>query len=389
LARAARLPRAHLTARRRRARLALAAAWPLLVAAAPAPPGGFARGFSASAGALQAGLDDARAVGFDTVRVFLRWDKIETREGEPDWTCRFVAEEDLRPEAVEGGVRTPWPDVPCDGTPCGCGYSADERVALAARDGAGPAVMLTLFGTPAWARGAPAPGCPAGAPPYALPLRRGKEAAFRNFVAAAAARYGAMAYAFELWDEPDLAECGAWAGTREEYREEILPAARAVKESGAQPGIVVAPTLEHPSGDAMNAWVDWSEPIDVLSFNVYTLDLGGALARLDEMGGWCRTTRRCPGFYVTEFGARRAAPRHCPGPESPAPGATDVAIMRRCRRSPRCAGFFLYSLSDRSQRPECDRGLFAARGCRKRRLCTIARRFFATVPPFACRGCGA
>jgi len=28
-------------------------------------------------------------------------------------------------------------------------------------------------------------------------------------------------------------------------------------------------------------------------------------------------------------------------------------------------------------------------GCRKRRLCTIARRFFGlTAPPFACAGCG-
>lgn len=46
-------------------------------------------------------------------------------------------------------------------------------------------------------------------------------------------------------------------------------------------------------------------------------------------------------------------------------------------------------LSDQSQRPECDRGLFDTHGCRKRRLCTIARRFFRTTAlPFVCAGCG-
>jgi hypothetical protein len=138
----------------------------------------------------------------------------------------------------------------------------------------------------------------------------------------------------------------------------------------------------------MDAWMDWSAPVDLLSFNLYRIDLGSALAKIEEMNAWCRDRPRCPGFYVTEFGARKANVRSCPGPRSDAPGAADVAIMRRCRNRRSCAGFFLYSLSDQRDRPECDRGLFARSGCRKRRLCTIGRRYFGkTSLPYDCAGC--
>jgi hypothetical protein len=83
--------------------------------------------------------------------------------------------------------------------------------------------------------------------PRALPLRRDKESAYRDFVGKVAARYGDVAYAFELWNEPDLAACRHWAGTREQYKAQILSAATVVKQSGAVPGLVVAPTLEEPS----------------------------------------------------------------------------------------------------------------------------------------------
>lgn len=365
-------------------RRAVLAVWPLLVAAsAPAPaPSGFVAGVSGIPRGLDRAYGDVRAAGFGAVRIFLRWDRIETAEGTPDWGCRYLTQAGHAP----GG--DPWPGIPCDGTPCGCGYSADEQVAMAAAHGF--PILLTIAGTPAWARGARAPGCPADSPPGRRPLRRGKDSAFRDFVAAAARRYGDVAYAFELWSEPDLPRCLGWAGTQRQYKEQILVAADAVKAAGVSPGLVVAPTLEEPSGAAMDAWMDWSRPVDLLSFNLYRTTVPSALAKLEEMSGWCRANPRCPGFYIAEFGAQRAGVPDCPGPRSASPGTADVAIMRRCRKRRACVGFFLYTLSARTVRPECDRGLLDARGCRKRRLCTIARRFFH-VPslPYACTGCGA
>jgi hypothetical protein len=161
-----------------------------------------------------------------------------------------------------------------------------------------------------------------------------------------------------------------------------------VKRAGIVPGMVVAPTLESPSGAAMDAWMDWSQPVDLLSFNLYTTDVGAALAKIEEMSGWCRANRRCPGFYITEFGAHGSSGSHCPGPRVASPGAADVAIMKRCRARRSCAGFFLYPLTDQSGPRPCGRGLFNAHGCRKRRLCEIARRFFGRTAPFACAGCG-
>ena len=370
----------------------MVAVWPLLVAAgppAPMPPGGFAGGITGLPRALDGAVGDVRGGGFNAVRIFLRWDKIETAEGTPDWTCKYLTRTDVGPDRTRDGAPNPWPGTPCSATPCGCGYSADDRVTLAARDPHRLPILLTIVGTPAWARGRPAPSCPTEVPGVALPPRRGKEAVFGNFVAAVARRYGTIAYAFELWNEPDLDACVAWAGTREQYKDMILSAANAVKTAGAAPGLVVAPTLENPSGASMDAWMDWSQPVDVLSFNLYTTDVAAALAKIDEMNAWCRANPRCPGFYITEFGAQRDGASHCPGPRTNSPGAGDVAIMRRCRKRRRCDGFFLYALSDQNPHVECDRGLLDANGCRKRRLCTIARRFFGlTALPFACAGCG-
>ena len=361
---------------------------PLLVAAAPAPvPPRFVAGFNGIPRADASQLEDARRAGFGAVRVFLHWDAIETQEGTPDWTCRYLTDADIGRDVDGDGRRDPWPGIPCDGTPCGCGFSADERVDMVAREGL--PIMLTLVGTPAWARGSPGIECSSPPPGRALPLRRGKTGAFRDFAAEVAMRYGSRAYAFELWNEPDLAACVAWAGTRQQYKEQILGAAAAIKSTGVTPGLVVAPTLEEPSGDAMDAWIDWSAPIDLLSFNLYEIDVPRALDKIEEMNAWCRERPRCGAFYIAEFGARRAGPRSCPGPRVAAPGAADVAIMKRCRNRRSCAGFFVYALSDATDRPECDRGLFARTGCRKRRLCTIARRFFgATELPYACVGCG-
>ena len=152
------------------------------------------------------------------------------------------------------------------------------------------------------------------------------------------------------------------------------------------PGLVVAPTLEDPSGAAMDAWMDWSQPVDLLSFNVYRTTVGGALEALDMMHRWCAANRRCPGFYVTEFGAQRAGVSNCPGPRTTNPGTGNVAVMKRCRKRRSCRGIFLYALSDQNRRSACDRGLFTEHGCAKRRVCTIARRFFGTT--FRCGGCG-
>ena len=365
------------------------AAVPLLAAAAgpaPTPPGTFVPGINGIPRAGGTQLEDARAAGFAAVRVFLRWDEIEMQEGAPDWTCRFLTDADIGRDVDGDGRRDPWPGIPCDGTPCGCGYSADERVEMIA--GAGLPIMLTLVGTPVWARGRPGIDCSSPPPGRALPLRSEKAGAFREFAARVAMRYGSRAYAFELWNEPDLAACVMWAGTRQQYKEQILSAAAVIKSTGVTPGLVVAPTLESPSGDAMDAWMDWSAPVDLLSFNLYKIDVPSALAKIEEMNAWCRERPRCGGFYITEFGARKAGIKSCPGPRTNAPAAADVAIMTRCRNRRSCAGFFLFTLSDNANRPECDRGLFARNGCRKRRLCMIAQRFFGVTDlPYACVGC--
>lgn len=372
--------------------LGLLAAWPLLLAAgAPVPPTGFANGVNGLPRGLDAALDDASAAGFDTVRTFLRWDKIETVEGQPDWTCKYLGGVDVGPDGDGDGDPDAWPGIPCDGTPCGCGYSADERVAMVAADPRRLPLFLTIIGTPAWARGRAAPGCPSSAPARAMPLKASKEGAYRAFVAAAVQRYGAAAYAFGLWNEPDLAACEAWAGTVQQFKEQILSAATIVKESRVVPGLVVAPTLESPSGPAMDTWMDWSQPVDLLSFNLYVTKVPLGLAKIEEMNAWCRARRRCRGFYITEFGAHPPSPRkpHCPGPVAADPGAADVALMKRCRARRGCAGFFLYRLTDQGGPSTCGRALITARGCRKRRLCTIAERFFGrTVLPFDCGGCG-
>jgi hypothetical protein len=138
----------------------------------------------------------------------------------------------------------------------------------------------------------------------------------------------------------------------------------------------------------MEAWMDWSEPIDILSFNLYVTTVGAGLRKIEEMSAWCRSNARCPGFYITEFGAHRAGASNCPGPRVDSPGGANLTIMKRCRARRSCVGFFLYRLTDQERR-RCDRGLFDARGCRKRRLCEIGERFFG-IPtlPFACQGCG-
>src|SRR5262249_6513997 len=150
---------------------------------------------------------------------------------------------------------------------------------------------------------------------------------------------------------------------------------------GVAPGLVIAPTLENPSGDALDAWMDWSAPVDLLSFNDYTTSVAAALGRIEMMSAWCRAHRRCPGFYVSEFGARFAGISNCPGPRVPRPGFADVTVLERCRHRRACKGLFLYALSDQAGRDACDRGLVDAHGCRKQRLCTIARRFFGVTPP--------
>ena len=375
--------------RARRGLGAVLVAAPLLMAAsAPTPPAGFASGVNGLPRGLETTLDDAQAVGFDAVRIFLSWDKIERVEGAPDWTCKYLNAIDRGPDVDGDGKRDPWPGIPCDGTPCGCGYSADERVAMVAGEPRRLPLLITLVGTPAWARGRAAPHCPRGVPPGALPLRPSKITAFRNFAGAAARRYGGVAYAFGLWNEPDLAGCESWAGTAQQFKEQILAAADAVKREAISPGLVVAPTLESPSAGAMEAWMDWSRPVDLLSFNLYVTSLGAGLGKIDEMSAWCLNDSRCPGFYITEFGAHRGGASNCPGPRVDSPGAADLAIMRRCRARRSCAGFFLYRLTDQ-ERPRCNRGLFDVRGCRKYRLCEIAERFFGrTLLPFACRGCG-
>jgi hypothetical protein len=62
-----------------------------------------------------------------------------------------------------------------------------------------PAILLSIGGTPDWARvdggKGGSPGDPAWAP---------KRAAFQNFVAAVVARYGTVAAAYEIWPSPNL-----------------------------------------------------------------------------------------------------------------------------------------------------------------------------------------
>ena len=84
------------------------AVWPLLVAAgppAPMPPGGFAGGITGLPRALDGAVGDVRGGGFNAVRIFLRWDKIETAEGTPDWTCKYLTRTDVGPLATARPTR--------------------------------------------------------------------------------------------------------------------------------------------------------------------------------------------------------------------------------------------------------------------------------------------
>ena len=77
--------------------------------------------------ALDSALADARAAGFNAVRIFLRWDRIETTTGAPDWACRYVTDTDLGPDADGDGIHDPWPGIPCNAGPCGCPPDTDLR----------------------------------------------------------------------------------------------------------------------------------------------------------------------------------------------------------------------------------------------------------------------
>ncbi len=153
--------------------------------------------------ALDAALDEAEAMGLTWLRQELRWDLAEPTRGQVEWE-RY------------------------------------DRVieAAAAR---GFRLVLFLNRTPAWARREGEEDNPF-APP-------GERDAFARFARAAAARYGAEVYGWQVWDEPNLMP--HW-GTRiilnpDEYGDflaQIVPAIRAGDPDAVVATAGLGPTSE-------------------------------------------------------------------------------------------------------------------------------------------------
>jgi hypothetical protein len=139
-----------------------------------------ARTTNATAVAPAATLDQTLAsLGVTWVRVDVRWNTIAATQ---PTNARLPGNAAYNWAAVDAAV------------------SAARALALTNQTPAGapPAILLSIGGTPEWARvdggSGGSPGDPAWAP---------KRAAFQNFVAAVVTRYGSVAAAYEIWPNPN------------------------------------------------------------------------------------------------------------------------------------------------------------------------------------------
>lgn len=387
--------------------LTLGALWLVLTAErcpAPRPNGDYPDGVNGIPRGLSNALTDMKAVGFDGVRTFIHWHGIQPTNDPLDtpakvqaaFTCRYVVDSDKDDNGNFWEACNP-AQGDCHAADA-CGKSADERLGEAVDPLKMPTVV-TVVGTPAWAGGPKDGGkCPGSVPFWALPIKSAADScpsaanahrtcvdAWNEFVYVMADRYAPGAYAFELWNEPD--KCESWAGSAQQYKARVLPAAQQIKNTGAIPGIVVAPGVSNSA--RVGDYTSFAYPLDYVSFHAYGA-LSSVQAQIDAVNSWCDANVNCTGFYITEFGYASNAQSGggCIASTAVAdPGPKAVSVMNYCFDRGWCWGTFHYTLSDRTKKPHCDMGLLDENGCRKGRLCQIASDWFGTNP-FTCAGCG-
>ncbi len=168
-------------------------------------------------------LDEAEAVGIEWVRMDFRWDLLEPIRGRYDW-------------------------------------SLYDPVVDAAR-ARGLRVYATLQATPAWAtRGAPGAGVPED------------PADWDDFCYEVAAHFRGRVSAWGIWNEPNLP--GFWAGTRQEYIDEILLGGGRAVHAADPAALVAGPDLAHLSSRDWEGWLEdcirqGRAVLDVVTHHVY------------------------------------------------------------------------------------------------------------------------
>jgi hypothetical protein len=295
-------------------RLALLAAWPLLLAAradaterlrgrrerARASDGHVARRRRALPASTQFGSSSAGT-------------RIETTEGSPTGAASTWP---MPTRKTDGELR---PGFPATATLVRLRVLR-RRARWRPRAAATP-ILLTIVATPAWARGQAAEGCPADHAPRALPLRRDKESAYRDFVGKVAARYGDVGLRVRAVERARSRRCrslGRHARAVQGAGPERRTGGQAERRRAGSRRRADARGAERRRDGRVDRLVAADRS---LSFNLYKVKPAHALATIDAMASWCAARRAAPGFFVTEFGAHPFGASNCPGPRSGGPGA--------------------------------------------------------------------
>jgi hypothetical protein len=144
-------------------------------------------GFSADDGFQALTATDAAATATDTELAALKasWVRVDVR-----WNT--IAATQPTNARLPGNAAYSWSSVDAQ-------FAAIQKIVMPARSPSSLQVLLSISGTPDWARSdggaGGSPGDPAWAP---------KRAAFQNFVAAVVAKYGSRTAAYEIWPNPNV-----------------------------------------------------------------------------------------------------------------------------------------------------------------------------------------
>ena len=170
----------------RRLPLALIATVVALLTVVPGAVAGSV-GFSADAGFQALTATDAGTTATDTELTNLKasWIRVDVR-----WNT--IAATQPTNARLPGNAAYNWASVDAQ-------FAAAQKIVMPLRSPTALQVLVSIGGTPDWARSdggaGGSPGDPAWAP---------KRAAFQNFVAAVVARYGSRTAAYEIWPSPNV-----------------------------------------------------------------------------------------------------------------------------------------------------------------------------------------
>ncbi len=168
-------------------------------------------------------LDEISAAGIEWVRMDFRWDLLEPRRGRFDW-------------------------------------SLYDPVVDAAR-ARGLRIYATLQATPTWATsGPPGSGVPVDPTDWS------------DFCYEVAVHFRGRVDAWGMWNEPNLP--GFWAGTREQYIQDILVKGGRAVHAADPAALVAGPDLAHLSSRDWEGWLEDSikeggSVLDVVTHHVY------------------------------------------------------------------------------------------------------------------------